>query len=262
MRDISWGYSRFSLLFPVAVVVALCVSSSGTTATAVCAPGRVAVVVDGKHLCRAAADLRVRVVGLPTETRIGGNLSYLVTVSNIGRRTAKGVAVNLDGGAALLLSLSSARSSCSSAGTPGVETELAAACSTASLAPHEKVSIELSARAIVLGRIVLHVIATSETSEVGVRNNVASVATSVVRPDSVHVVASRNFAGHPYIGLTLDAISGRHGEDPEGTFVLDWEGHVAGHVTCLSVAGNAAYVGGAIDEPNTPLPPDVTPTPY
>jgi hypothetical protein len=102
--------------------------------------------------------------------------------------------------------------------------------------------------------------ATSETREVGVRNNVATLATSVVPPDSVHVAASRNLAGHPDIDLTLDAISGPHGEDPEGTFVLDWVGHSAGHVTCLSVTGNTAFVGVRIDEPNTP--PDATATPH
>ena len=67
--------------------------------------------------------------------------------------------------------------------------------------------------------------ATSETREVGVRNNVALAATSVVVPDSVYVAASRILAGHPDIDLTLNAISGPRGEDPEGTFALDWEGH-------------------------------------
>jgi hypothetical protein len=149
--------SPVRLLLLVASVLPLALSdfsSSGATAMAAraCAPARVLVVVDSKHVCRAAADLRVRAERWPAETRIGGNVSYVVTVSNIGRRTAKGVFVNLAGGPALLLSLLSARSSCSPAKT-GAEAELAAACSMASLAPHARVSIELSARATVLGRV-------------------------------------------------------------------------------------------------------------
>lgn len=42
MRDFASTYRRFSLLFAVSTLVALCVSSSGATVTAVFAQGRVA----------------------------------------------------------------------------------------------------------------------------------------------------------------------------------------------------------------------------
>jgi hypothetical protein len=88
------------------------------------------------------------------------------------------------------------------------------------------------------------------------------VRTPVFAADSVQVAASRRVDGHPDIDLTLDAVSGRHGQDPDGRFVLDWEGHATGRVTCLSVSGNTAYVGVAIDDPQPPTDPDAVSTPY
>jgi Domain of unknown function DUF11 len=255
LRHIAPGCIRFLFLLLTMLALALGdLSASVETGKAVpaCARGRAAVVVDGKHLCRVTADLRVSAVGLPKETRVGGSVNYAVAVSNIGRRTATGVVVSLRGGAASLLSLSSAGGSCARTGDEG---ELAASCSITSLVPHAKVTIELAARATVLGRIVLHAKARSKTHEVEVRNNVALATTSVVAPDSVHVAASRILAGHPYIELRLEAISGPHGEEPVGNFVLDWEGHSSGHVTCLRVSGHTASVGVEIDEPDAPLPP-------
>lgn len=63
------------------------------------------------------------------------------------------------------------------------------------------------------------------------------------------------------MNLTIDAISGRHGRDPDGTFALDWEGKASGHVTCLNVSGNKAYVGVVVDAPAVDVAADATPTP-
>src|SRR5262245_8489474 len=243
-----WRFLPFATAVFVAVFV--CQQSGATAKARTCATGGTLVALDCVDVRRAAADLRVQASGT-IEARVGGSVGYSVTVSDVGARTAKGVAVKVEGQGASLVSVSSARSSCMPEfGVP--MSELSVVCSITSLAPHERLSIHLNGLATAPGRIVLRVRATSSTHDARARNNEAVVTTPVFGPDSVQVRASRRLDGHPDIDLTLDAVSGRHGQDPEGQFVLDWEGHTTGHDTCLSVHNNSAYVGASIDSSYPP----------
>src|SRR5262249_29604263 len=240
------------LPFAAAVLVAVCIcqQSGATPAARACATARVAPGLDCIDSRRAAADLRVRAAGT-IETRVGGSVSYSVTVSNVGLRTAKDVAVKVEGQDASLVSTSPARGSCMpEVGLP--LDGLALVCAVASLAPHETVGIHLDGQAIALGRIVLRVRATSSTHDARARNDQAVVTTPVLGADSVRVTASRMIEGHPYIDLTLDAVSGRHGQDPDGRFVLEWAGNTSGHGTSFSLHPHSAYVGVSIDDSDPP----------
>jgi Domain of unknown function DUF11 len=207
---------------------------------------------------RAASDLRIRISGWPGETRVGNEVNYALTVSNVGLSAAKDVVVRVTGGHAGLIEVSAGGQSC--APPSQFEAWFALGCSFSSLAPHAAKRIELGVRPSELGRIVVHATVESRSQESRLRNNAASVSTPVFSPDSVHVAATR--VGPNTMNLTIDAISSRHGRDPDGTFALDWEGKASGHVTCLNVSGNKALVGVVVDSPAVDVAADATPTPY
>ena len=58
------------------------------------------------------------------------------------------------------------------------------------------------------------------SAEVTLRNNTASATTPVLAPDSVRVDASY-LAPSFRMDISLDAISGRSGEDPDGALIMD-----------------------------------------
>jgi len=188
-----------------------------------------------------AADLRVRVIGLPRETRVGGNVGYAVKLVNAGRRQATGVMlwIKVDTNAAVV-SVASAGISCSSA-----DERNRLRCITATLPGHRRARVDVAARATSLGTLRVTATVSSTTREVTWSNNRAEVETSVLAPDSVHADAYRS--GRFPIQLWLDAISAPDGEDPAGTFTLSWQGKSSGRVTCVNVAGNKATVGVVID---------------
>jgi uncharacterized protein DUF11 len=249
------------ITFGLLALLALSVSSAAGAlelGAARCSPGRTAVVVNSRHVCRTGAELNLRLFGSPDETRVGGEATYLVIVSNTGGRAATNLYVSLSGDPAALLSLTPRGVSCSR--SSGLEGGFAARCSSRSLAPHAQVRIELAVRAVASGNLFVRGNASSDTREVSSKNNAGVVKTSVLLPDSVHVAASRDLPGHQAMSLTLDAISDPHGQDPEGTFTLDSWDKVSGHVVCLSVYRNQAFVGVAIDAATPPPAPGETAT--
>jgi Domain of unknown function DUF11 len=203
----------------------------------------------------AAADLRVRLVVLPTETRPGGSVTYSATVANHGTRAAKNVALRVAGDATVD-SVSAGRLACS------VDLHVRVDCSLGVLRPRASASVEVAGLAGGLGTLRVEASATSSTTEAVPRDNTARAAIAVRPPDSVEVRASRFFTGtQPEQQLAIDAISAPHGQDPAGTFSLAGLGEeVNGRVTCLHVSGNRAIVGVAIDHTDMPPGPGVTPT--
>src|SRR6266498_4856892 len=65
-----------------------------------CRAGFIDTVVRARHVCRAAADLRVGVAGSPEANRVGGTFTFAVTVSNAGRRSAPRVVLTVEIGRA------------------------------------------------------------------------------------------------------------------------------------------------------------------
>jgi hypothetical protein len=204
-----------------------------------------------RPLAAPRADLRVQLSRLPTETRVDGNVIYRAVVRNIGRRTAKDVAIDVEA-SPLLVAVSTRAVSCNAA-SAGLR------CITASLRPRAAAEVALTIRALGLGAISVKASASTVSAEVTLRNNAASATTPVVAPDSVRVEA---FYLAPSFrqDISLNAISGRRGEDPDGTLIMDWFGRVSGTVTCVNVSGNRAVVG--IMTPPVVPPPGATATPF
>lgn len=91
---------------------------------------------------RAASDLRIRISGWPGETRVGNEVNYALTVSNVGLSAAKDVVVRVTGGHAGLMEVSAGGQSC--APPSQFEAWFALGCSFSSLAPHAAKRIELA----------------------------------------------------------------------------------------------------------------------
>jgi hypothetical protein len=204
------------------------------------------------RVAAARADLRVQLTGLPTETRVDGNVTYQALVRNIGRLTAKNVAIDFET-SPLIVAVSAHGVSCKAA-PPSLT------CTKASLPPGAVAQVGLTIRPLALGRLVVKATVTSASAEATLRNNAATATTLVLPPDSVRVQASYLAPGFRQ-DISLDAISGRRGEDPDGTLIMDWaDKRSAGRVTCVNVSGNRAAVG--IVTPAIVLPPGTTASPF
>jgi Domain of unknown function DUF11 len=238
-------------LLAVAVFASSVCSASSATTTYVkgCAQGRVAVVVAGERLCQPAADLQVRFIDFSRVARVGGSVTYSLTISNAGLRRAKNVRLSMNSRAEVV-SVSSRGVSCDS---PAV---FPLTCSAPVLAPHSNASVEVAARATRLGLIAADLKARSATREATPRNNSTTVRTFVLLPDSVHAAGSWFLEGRPEfpVRFTIDAISAALGQDAAGSFSQqDWLGvEVSGQVVCLTVSGNRATVGGVVEHSNSP----------
>jgi hypothetical protein len=198
------------------------------------------------------ADLRVRITGLPTETRVGGEVTYRAVVQNVGHRAAKEIRLDLTT-SELLVAVSAHGVRCD-------QSSEALACTSAVLRPGAAVQIEVTIRALALGRLVVRARAASISAEATLRNNVATATTPVLPSDSIHVDATY-VAPSFRQAIQLDAVSGRHGEDPDGTMTMNWAGDVgAGRVTCVNILGNRAAVG--VVTPSILPPPGTVATPY
>jgi Domain of unknown function DUF11 len=204
---------------------------------------------------RVRADLSVQIVGAPSETRVGGTVAYRAIVRNVGRLPAKDISLALET-TPLLAAVSASRMVCKSTPVRGVF------CTAAALRPREAARVELTVRALALGRLVVTASASSESREATQGNNRASLVTPVRPADTVLVQATHVAPDGFRQEIVLDAISARRGEDPDGTLNMVWAGERStGRVTSVHVSGNRAAVG-IFTPPTTPPPPDAKPTPY
>jgi hypothetical protein len=239
----------FLLAIAVFASIVCSPSSASTRHVKGCAQGRVAVIVNGRRLCQPAADLQVRFINFSRVARVGGPVTYSLTVANTGLRRAKNVLLSMNT-AAEVLSVSSKGISCDG---PAL---VPLTCSAVMLAPHSRASVEVAARATHLGVIVADVKARSATREARLQNNSARAGTWVLRPDAVRAAGSWFLEGHSEVAVrfTIDAISAALGQDAAGSFSRqDWLGvEVSGRVVCLTVSGNRATVGGVVEDPTKP----------
>ena len=120
------------------VQVAKSASSRPNTRAHACGSGFLHVVDRGKHVCRAAPDLRVAVTSTPSANRVGGTITFAITVRNAGRAVARRVVL-----AALApaeyVSASSSVGACSS--PAGV---LRTTCALGSLRPSARATASVS----------------------------------------------------------------------------------------------------------------------
>ena len=208
-----------STKFPYAGKTATSASaSSGPNARAhACGSGFVHVVVRGKHVCRAAPDLRVAVAATPSANRVGGTITFAVTVTNAGRAVARRVVLAAVAPAEYV-SASSSVGTCSS--PPGV---LRTTCALGNLRPKAKATATISVRATALGPLRLSARGSSATPDAKARDNSTSNAARITEPDSVRGSGRRLLFGttgqEHAIFVEVDAISGPQGEDPAGTWL-------------------------------------------
>ncbi len=247
-----------STKFRYAVKAATSASApSGPNARAhACRAGFVHVLVRGKHVCRAAPDLRVAVTATPSANRVGGTITFAVTVTNAGRAVSRRVVLGAVAPAEYV-SASASVGTCSS--PPGV---LRTTCALGTLRPKAKATATISVRATALGPLRLSARASSATPDAKARDNSTSNAARITEPDSVRGSGRRLLFGttgqENAIFVEVDAISGPQGEDPAGTwFTRNPEtapaaGELRGRVVCVSVQGNRATVAGIIEQSTNP----------
>jgi hypothetical protein len=211
----------------------------------------------GASAARNACDLQVELRGLPSETRVGGSVTYEVTLRNRGPGRARSVSLAVDGGA-VLASVLSRGLACST------RPEFHVHCSAGIVRPGTGATLELAVRPTRLGTFHVTARASTSTREATPKNNASTVSTRVRPADSVHAVGSRVILGLP-TQFKIEAVSAAHGQDVAGSFSLDSE--VAGgkhevtngRVLCLSVVGKRANVGVVIDDSSTGAPPGTVP---
>src|SRR6266545_3974931 len=105
-----------------------------------CRAGFIDTVVRARHVCRAAADLRVGVAGSPEANRVGGAFTFAVTVSNAGRRSAPRVVLTADI-SGQLVSASPTTGACDTTSAAPRST-----CQIGTLAPGGRVSVSFVIR--------------------------------------------------------------------------------------------------------------------
>ena len=205
--------------FPYAIKTATSASAaSGPNAREhACGSGFVHVLVRGKHVCRAAPDLRVAVVATPGANRVGGTITFAVTVTNAGRAVSRRVVLGAVAPAEYV-SASSSVSTCSS--PPGV---LRTTCALGTLRPKAKATATISVRATALGPLRLSARASSATPDAKARDNSTSNAARITEPDSVRGSGRRLLFGttgqENAIFVEVDAISGPQGRGPRRNLV-------------------------------------------
>jgi Domain of unknown function DUF11 len=213
-----------------------------------CGKGFADTVVRGRHVCLAAADLRVRATVVPTANRTGGFFLAGAEVTNVGRRSAAGVVVTLEVGGEVVFAPEPA-ASCERDGARSI-------CRIGTLRPGARTDFVVRTRALVLGTLSLRARATSVSRDARPADNVASGSGRVTEPDSVRGRGVRPTAGdgpRPPVTIEVDAISGPDGDDPAGTFWTKYPGlELRGRVACLGVNGNRASIGGVVEETSSP----------
>jgi hypothetical protein len=215
-----------------------------------CGAGFIDTVVRGRHICRAAADLRVAVAGSPEANRVGGSFTFTVTVANAGRRSAPRVVLTADVPGELV-SASPTTGTCDTTSTAPRST-----CQVGALAPSARVTVSFVVRGTAVGPLRASVRASSPVRDVRPKDNAAAATRRVTEPDSVRGRGVRPTAGggpRPPVTIEVDAISGPHGDDPTGTFWTKYPSlELRGRVVCLTVSGNRASVGGIVEETSSP----------
>ena len=231
--------------------------SSGPSALAhACGSGFLHVVVRNKHVCRAAPDLRVVVAATPGANRVGGTITFSVTVTNAGRAVARR-AVLAAVAPGEYVSASATVGTCSSpTGT------LRTTCILGNLQPKARATATISVRATALGPLRLSARGMSATPDAKARDNSTANAARITEPDSVRGSGRRLLFGttgpEHTILVEVDAISGPQGEDPAGTWLTrnpvtaPAAGELRGRVVCVSVQGNRATVAGIIEQSTNP----------
>jgi len=242
--------------YTVQVAKSASASSRPNTRAHACGSGFLHVVDRGKHVCRAAPDLRVAVTSTPSANRVGGTITFAITVRNAGRAVARRVVL-----AALApaeyVSASSSVGACSS--PAGV---LRTTCALGSLRPKARATATVSVRATALGTLRLSARGSSATPDARARDNSTVSAARITEPDSVRGSGLRPLFGttgpQHAIYVEVDAISGPQGEDPAGTWftrnpvTAPAAGELRGRVVCLSVQGNRATLAGVIEQSTNP----------
>jgi Domain of unknown function DUF11 len=213
-----------------------------------CGRGFVDNVVRGRHVCRAAPDLKVTGGILPHANRVGGTFISHAEITNVGRRAASGIVVTMQVGGELVFAPEPA-ASCAHDGARYV-------CRIGTLRPGAEVFLDFRTRVTALGTLSLRAQATSASRDARPANNVVTGSARVTEPDSVRGRGVRPTAGggpRPPVTIEVDAISGPGGDDPEGTFWTKYPSfELRGRVACLGVSGNRASVGGIVEETTSP----------
>ena len=91
--------------YTVQVAKSASASSRPNTRAHACGSGFLHVVDRGKHVCRAAPDLRVAVTSTPSANRVGGTITFAITVRNAGRAVARRVRARCAGTSRIRLGL-------------------------------------------------------------------------------------------------------------------------------------------------------------
>lgn len=215
-----------------------------------CRAGFVDTVVRARHVCRAAADLRVGVAGSPEANRVGGTFTFTVTVANAGRRSAPSVVLTADI-PGQLVSASPTTGACDTTSAPP-----RSRCQIGTLAPGVRVTVSFVIRGTAVGALRASVRASSRARDARPKDNSAAATRRVTEPDSVRGSGVRPTAGggpRPPVTIEVDAISGPHGDDPTGTFWTKYPSlELRGRVVCLTVSGNRASAGGIVEQTSSP----------